>query len=48
MQKLKPGFSLVDPQWFRETLSQRGFDLSHQVQRSLPAGKGLWMGIFRK
>jgi len=46
MQELNAHFSLVDPAWFQETLAGRGFSLIYQVQRSLPAGKGFWMGIF--
>jgi hypothetical protein len=46
MQSLKPHFSLIDPGWFKGTLAQRGFGLTHQEQRSLPAGKSLWMGVF--
>lgn len=48
MQNLKPHFSLIDPQWFQETLEQQRFRLEEQVQRSVPAGKKLWMGIFRR
>ena len=48
MQELKSHFSLVDPAWFQETLAERGFILTYQVQRSLPGGKGLWMGIFSR
>ncbi len=46
IQNLKSHFSLIDPQWLQETLEQRNFRLEEQVQCSLPAGKGLWMGIF--
>lgn len=48
IQNLKPHFSLIDPQWFQEMLEQRRFRLEEQVQRSVPAGKKLWMGIFRR
>jgi len=48
MQKLKSHFSAVDPAWFQETVARRGFSLRNQVQRSLPSGKGLWMGVFRR
>jgi hypothetical protein len=48
IQNLKSHFSLVDPCWFQETLERRHFQLEEQVQRSLPAGKGLWMGIFSR
>lgn len=43
MQKLRSDFALVDSVWFQETLAQRGFSMTHETQRALPAGKGLWM-----
>lgn len=46
IQKLRSHFSFVDPAWLRETLEKRGLRLRHEVQRSLPGGKGLWLGIF--
>ncbi len=46
MQALRGYFVLVDPSQFRRRLEERGFHLSHQEQRSLPAGKALWLGIF--
>jgi hypothetical protein len=46
MQSLQSHFSLIDPAWFKGTLAQRGFGLTRQAQRSLPAGKSLWMGVF--
>jgi hypothetical protein len=48
MQELKSHFSLIDPAWFQETLAGCGFIQTYQVQRSLPGGKGLWMGIFSR
>ena len=48
MQKLKSHFSLVDPAWLRATLARRGFGLLKEARRSLPAGKGLWMCVFRR
>jgi len=48
MQTLKSRFSLVDPAWLGQTLSQRGFRLTRETRRSLPAGKGFWMGVFRR
>jgi hypothetical protein len=48
MQSLQSHFSLIDPVWLQETLAQREFRMVHQVRRSLPAGKGFWMGIFRR
>jgi hypothetical protein len=47
IQNLKSHFTLIDPAWFRKTLEGRKFHLIHQTERSLPAGKGFWMGIFR-
>ena len=48
LQNLKSRFSLVDPEWLRETLEQRQFRLAHEVCRSLPAGKAFWMGVFTR
>jgi len=48
MQVLQPGFTLVDPEWLRRTLEQRGLLLAHEERRELPAGKGFWMGVFRR
>lgn len=48
LQRLKPHFSLIDPGQFQHTLERRGFRLEDQVQRPLPAGKALWMGIFAR
>jgi hypothetical protein len=48
MQELKSDFTLIDPAWLQKRLAGRGFSLTHQVRRSLPAGKGLWMGIFSR
>jgi SAM-dependent methyltransferase len=48
MQSLQPHFLLIDPAWFQEMLAGRHFRLEEQVQCSLPAGKGLWMGLFRR
>ena len=46
MQKLNSHFSWIDPEWLHETLAQHEFRPIHQARRSLPAGKGFWMGIF--
>ncbi|MGH9581885.1 MAG: hypothetical protein ACRD4O_02980 [Bryobacteraceae bacterium] len=46
IQNLKSHFSLVDRKWFQQTLERRNFGIKEQAQYSLPAGKGLWMGIF--
>ncbi len=48
MQTLKSHFSLVEPEWLCQTLAERGFRLTHEVRRTLPAGKGFWMGVFRR
>jgi hypothetical protein len=48
MQELKSKFTLIDPSGFQATLAGRGFSLTYQVQRSLPGGKGLWMGVFSR
>jgi len=48
MQNLRSHFTLIEPAWFRETLESRQFRLAHETRRSLPAGKGFWMGIFRR
>lgn len=46
IQKLNSHFSWIDPEWLHETLAQHEFRPIHQTRRSLPAGKGFWMGIF--
>ena len=46
IQNLKTHFSLISPASLRESLAGRKFRLIHQTTRELPAGKGLWMGIF--
>jgi hypothetical protein len=46
IQNLKSHFSLIDPTWLSETLKTRRFRLVHETRRSVPAGKGFWMGIF--
>ncbi len=48
IQNLKPHFSLINPQWFQQTLEQRNFRLKEQLQHPLTAGKELWMGIFAR
>jgi len=47
MQTLKSHFQFVDPAWLSRKLAERNFRLMHQTRRSMPAGKGFWMGIFR-
>ena len=46
MQTLRSNFSLIEPVWLRRTLEERDFRLTHETKRSLPAGKGFWMGVF--
>ena len=46
MQNLKSHFSLISPAWLRQSLAERGFGLTHQTTRALPAGKGFWTAIF--
>lgn len=46
MQALRSDFSLIEPVWLRQTLAQRDFHLTHETRRSLPAGKGFWLGVF--
>jgi hypothetical protein len=48
MQTLQPGFALIDPEWLRRTLEQRGLRLAREARRTPPAGKAFWMGIFRR
>jgi len=46
MQRLKQGFALVDIGGFQALMEQKGFRLVEQEYRSLPAGKGFWLGVF--
>jgi hypothetical protein len=46
IQNLKSHFSLIAPMWLSETLGTRNLRLMHETRRSVPAGKGFWMGIF--
>jgi hypothetical protein len=46
MQTLRDSFALIDVSQFRLKLEEKGFHLFHQEQRSLPAGKAFWLGIF--
>jgi Methyltransferase domain len=48
VQKHKAHFSFVKPEWLRESLTPRGFEMVHEMTRPLPAGKAFWAGIFRK
>jgi hypothetical protein len=46
MQALRDHFALIDICKFQRSLEQKGWYLFHEEQRSLPAGKTLWLGIF--
>jgi SAM-dependent methyltransferase len=48
MQTLKQDFVLIDIGEFQRLLEQKGFHLVDQENRSLPAGKALWLGVFAK
>jgi SAM-dependent methyltransferase len=48
MQKLKQDFVLIDIAEFQRLLGQKGFQLVEQENRSLPAGKALWLGVFAR
>jgi hypothetical protein len=48
MLTLKSHFSFVDPFWLRTELANRGFHVVHEAQRSVPAGKRFWMGVFER
>jgi Zn-dependent alcohol dehydrogenase len=48
MQKLKQDFVLIDIGEFQCLLEQKGFQLVEQEDRSLRAGKALWLGVFTK
>ena len=46
MQTLKQDFALIDISEFQRVLEDKGFRLVEQENRSLPAGKALWLGVF--
>jgi hypothetical protein len=48
MQNLKQNFEFIDIGEFQRLLEQKGFQVVEQENRSLPAGKALWLGIFAK
>jgi SAM-dependent methyltransferase len=48
MQKLKQDFALIDISEFQRLLGQKRFQLVAQDNRSVPAGKALWLGVFAK
>ena len=47
MQMLKQDFALVDRGELQDVLTQKGFRLVEQGQRTLPGGKAFWLGAFR-
>ena len=47
MQAHRSHFQLIDRDAFISNLRTRGFTLAHQTRRNVPAGKTLWLGIFR-
>ena len=48
MLSLANQFQLVDHANLQQSLESIGFALQHQTRRDLPAGKALWLGIFKK
>ena len=46
LQALQAEFRLIEPEWLCHELACRGFRLSHQERRALPAGKSFWFGVF--
>jgi len=48
MLTLKQDFALIDISEFQRLLAQEGFHLVEQENRTLPAGKALWLGVFAK
>ena len=48
MQVLRQDFVLIEIVEFQRLLEQKGFRLVEQEERSLPAGKALWLGVFAK
>lgn len=48
VRQLRAGFSLIEAAEFRKAVEARGLRLSGEVRRSLPAGKGFWMGLFSR
>jgi len=48
MQSLKDDFALIDAAEFQRLMAHKGFQMTQQQIRPLPAGKALWHGIFAK
>jgi Methyltransferase domain len=47
LQRLAPGFQLIDPAWLVSAVTRRGFMLQSELRRPVASGKALWMGTFR-
>ncbi len=48
IERLKPGFRLIEAHELRGQLDRRRFHLERQLRRPVPAGKALWLGLFRR
>jgi hypothetical protein len=48
MQRLKKDFVLINIKKFQQLLGRNGFRFVERENRSLPAGKALWLGGFAK
>jgi ABC-type lipoprotein release transport system permease subunit len=46
MQTLQQDFALIDISEFQRLLGPKGFRSVERENRSLPAGKALWLGVF--
>jgi hypothetical protein len=48
IEKLGAHFSLIDPAEMRAAIEARGWSLVHEKRVPIPAGKGLWLGVFAR
>jgi hypothetical protein len=48
IQALKRDFALIDAGEFVQLVAGKGFRLLEEEKRSLPGGKGLWLGVFAR
>jgi SAM-dependent methyltransferase len=48
VQAAREHFSLVDPEWMKETLKARGFELVQETRRDVPGGKAMLLLIFAR
>jgi SAM-dependent methyltransferase len=48
VQAARDAFSLVDPDWMKETLRERGFELLHETRREVPGGKAMLLLLFAR